>query len=102
MEIELNARVVSLSKASSDLSNDNIKKIEEYADSYIKYQVEQYLYKTSKTLGCDIDDFGRYAAKKFTTQADWEAYNWIDNYNNSFFNVEISTNILSGNLLTQT
>ena len=102
VEIELNARVVSLSKASNDLSNENIKKIEKYADSYIKYQVEQYLYKTSKILGCDIDDFGRYATKKFATQSDWEEYNWIDNYCNSFFNVTISTNILSGNLLTQT
>ena len=102
VEINLNARVTSLSKASDDLTNENIKKIEEYADSYIKYQIEQYLYKTAKVLGCDIDDFGRYATKKFLTQTDWESYNWISNYCNSFFKVKISTNILSGNLLTQT
>lgn len=101
-ELKLNARVVSLGHSSETLSNENIKKIEEYANSYIKSQVEQYLYKSSKTLGCDIDDFGKYATKKFLTQQDWENYNWIKNYCNSFFNVKVSTNILSGNLLTQT
>lgn len=101
-QIKINARVVSLNRATESLTNDNIKKIEDYADSYIKYKVEQYLYKTSKVLCCDIDGFGKYAVRKFLTQDDWDKYNWLSNYCNSFFNVTVSTNILSGNLLTET
>lgn len=100
--IKLNARVISLSQSSESLSNENTQKIEEYANSYIKHHIEQYLYKTSKTLGCDIDNFGRYVSTKFATQKDWEEFDWINNYSNSFFNVKVETNILSGNLLTQT
>lgn len=101
-KISLNARVISMNQSSESLTNENIQKIEEYANSYIKYQVEQYLYRTAKDLGCDIDNFGTYAARKFLTEQDFKEYDWINNYNNSFFNVEVSVNILSGNLLMKT
>ena len=44
-----------------------------------------------------IDGFGKYAVKYFTTIQDWQDYNWIDNFQNSTFNVNVETTIKSGN-----
>ncbi len=100
--ISLTARVLSLNETSVSLTDENMKKIEKYANSYIEYQIEKYLYKTSKDLGCDIDNFGKYLTKHFATEEDWKNFNWIGNYNNAFFNVNVSTSIISGNLLIKT
>ena len=44
---------------------------------------------------CDIDGFGKYAVKYFPTIKDWQDYNWLDNYQNSTFNVNVETTIKS-------
>ena len=43
------------------------------------------------------DKTGKYAVKYFTTIQDWQAYNWLDNFQNSTFNVNVETTIKSGN-----
>ena len=69
----------------------------EVADKYLKKALNDYLYKTAKEYNCDIDGFGKYAVKYFTTIQDWQAYNWLDNFQNSTFNVNVETTIKSGN-----
>ena len=44
----------------------------------------------------DID-----AVKNFRTINDWESYNWLENYQNSTFKVNVDISIKTGNLLTQ-
>ena len=52
--------------------------------------------KTSKNYQSDIDGFGKYAVKYFYTIQDWEEYNWLENYHNSIFNVDVETTLKSG------
>lgn len=59
--------------------------------------ISNYLYKTSKSLNSDIDGFGYYALKKFSTTNDWNNYKWLDNYQNSFFSVNVNGKIMAGN-----
>lgn len=99
-KIRLNAKILSAEKDSNYFNEENLKLVEEYANSYITSQIESYLYKVSKEYGSDIDLFGRYAVKYFSTWDKWIEYNWLDNYKNSFFNVDAKVNVVSSYLIS--
>ena len=99
-KISLEARVLSASEASNYLSAENVKELEKYINSYMKEQISSYLYKISKEYNSDIDGFGRYATKNFLTWNDWINYNWLENFNSAFFNVEVDTTIKSSYILS--
>ena len=98
--IKLNAKVLSASRTSNYFEEDNLKMVEEYANSYIKYEVESYLYKMSKEYGADIDLFGRYAVKYFSTWDEWMDYNWLENFSDAFFKVETEVDVVSSYLIS--
>lgn len=98
--VKLNARILSASKNSNYFEGNNLELVESYADSYIKSELENYLYKTSKSYKSDIALFGRYAVKHFGTWSDWMAYDWLDNYANSFFDVDVDVNVISSYLIS--
>lgn len=77
-------------------SPENSKLIEETCSKYLQKNIIDYLYKTSKEYKSDIDGFGKYAVKYFPTIQDWQEYNWLENYQNSIFNVEVETKLRSG------
>ena len=77
-------------------NNDTRKQIEEACNNYFQKIISEYLYKTAKEYNSDIDGFGRYAVKYFVTLQDWDNYNWLDNYQNSTFNVEVDSKVKSG------
>lgn len=100
--VKINAKIESATQKSSYgnssyYSNENIQLIEESCNQYLKKALNDYLYKTAKEYNCDIDGFGKYAVKYFPTIKDWQDYNWLDNFQNSTFNVSIETTIKSGN-----
>lgn len=45
--------------------------------------------------------FGKNAVTQFLTIPEWENYNWLDNYKNSFFKVNVDSSVKSGFILTQ-
>lgn len=98
--VQLNARILSATKNSDYFEDDNLKLIETYATSYLKAELERYLYKTSKDYNSDIALLGRYAVKYFYTWDDWIAYDWLDNYRNSFFTVNVDVNVISSYLIS--
>ena len=61
----------------------------------------EYLYKTSKEFKSDINGFGNFAAKNFLTISEFENYDWLNKYKDSFFNVEINTSVKSGMLILE-
>lgn len=91
--LSLDERVVS--NNTDYTSKENIKILEDSFSKYFSKQIYKYLYKTSKEYNCDIDGFGKYAVKYFSSSKDWANYNWLDNYRNSFFNVSVTTTIKS-------
>ncbi len=99
-KISLNAKILSSEKNSNYFEEKNLELIEEYATSYLKSQVEAYLYKTSKDFGSDIDLFGRHAVKHFKTWDEWLEYNWLQNYSNSFFDVDVKVKVISSYLIS--
>lgn len=99
-KIKLNARILSASKNSNYFEGDNLELIESYANSYIKNEIENYLYKTSKDYKSDIALFGKYAVKYFSTWDEWVKYDWLDNYSNAFFKVDVDTEVISSYLIS--
>lgn len=98
--IKLNAKILSSEKNSNYFEESNLEVIEEYATSYMKSKVEEYLYKVSKDFGSDIDLFGRHAVKHFATWDKWLEYNWLENYSNSFFDVDLEVKVISSYLIS--
>ena len=100
--VKINAKIESATQKSSYgnsnyYSKENIQLIEESCNQYLKKALNDYLYKTAKEYNCDIDGFGKYAVKYFPTIKNWQDYNWLDNFQNSTFNVNVETTIKSGN-----
>lgn len=100
-DIALEARIVSMTGNDEFINTENIQRIEEYANSYMKYQILQYLGKTAREFGTDIDKFGKNLVATFLYKKDLDEFNWDYNYKNSFFHVEVNTNVVSGNLLME-
>lgn len=102
IDIALTGKILTVDGDSIYKNETYLREISSYANSYIQDNISQYLYKTSKSFKCDIDKFGRTAAKYFLTTKDWENYNWLNSYQNAFFTVNIDTNIESGVLISET
>lgn len=102
IRIKMSGRIASINQISEDITNDRIKKIEESASHYLKTHLLNYLYKTSREYNSDISGIGKYAINEFKTSTEFENYNWLDNFENSFFNVDANVIVRSNFLLTGT
>ena len=98
--VKLDAKILSSDRNSNYFEEENLKLIEEYANSYIKAELEKYLYKISKDYEADIDLFGKYAVKYFSNWDKWIQYNWLESFKDSFFKVEASVNVISCYLIS--
>ena len=100
-KINVNIEIVSTTEKSSSgnssyYTSENSKLIEETCNDFLKKNILEYLYKTSKDYKSDIDSFGKHAVKYFPTMQEWNDYDWLDNYENSIFDVEVDSTLKSG------
>lgn len=79
----------------------SVQEINEAVSAYLNYCIASYLYKTSKEFHSDIDDFGSQIIYNYLTNNDWEKADWLNNYKNSFFDVNVNCNIVSSNLFNR-
>ena len=96
------ARIYSMKPDAKYLKNEVLKNISNSCNSFLESTFSNYLYKTSKDFKSDINGFGKYALTKFWTTNEFDKYNWNDNYENCFFDVQVNTNVESSILLTET
>lgn len=96
------ARIYSINSNNNYLDNKVLSGISNSCNSYLESVFSNYLYKTSKEFKADINEFGKYALSKFFTTEEFENYNWLENYKNAIFDLEIDTNVESSILLTET
>lgn len=95
-------RIYSMSNNSKYLEPDVLDNISEACNQYLETVFSNYLYKTSKEFKSDINGFGKYVLGNFFTTRDFDNYDWLRNYQNSFFEVEVDTSVKSGMLITET
>ena len=98
--IYLNARLLSVDKISESLTPEKIEELELLINSYLENAFLDYQYKTAKVFEADIDNVGKNLIKNFKNDNEWNNYNWPSNYKNTFFDVDVRTNIKSSFLLS--
>lgn len=99
--INIAANILSMDENSDYSSEQNLEAIGEYFNNYLSQNILSCLYKTSKEFKSDIFGFGAYAVTKYATWKDWENSDWLSNYENSFFKVNINSTIQAGQLFTK-
>ncbi len=97
--INLDAYVISSGENLDFTKEENIELLEKYAESYLEEKVISYLYKTSKEFQSDIVGFGRKLSKNYLTINDFKELDWLNIYDNSFFDVEVNVRLRSSQLL---
>ena len=102
MKLEFSGKIYSMSRDSQYLNIDVLNSISNSCNNYLESQFSSYLYKTSTVFESDINGLGSFALSKFATTTEFDNYNWLNNYKNCTFDVEVNTVIDSGFLLTQT
>lgn len=91
-----------MNENSEYLDSTHVSKLEDAVNSYLEDKISSYLYKISKEFNSDIDGFGKYAVKNFLTWDEWVNYDWLQNFNTSFFDVNVETVVKSGYILMET
>ncbi|MCI8617753.1 MAG: hypothetical protein HFJ60_05905 [Clostridia bacterium] len=102
IKFDFSGKIYSMTKGSEYLNTDVLDSISTTCNKYLKEQFTNYLYKTATTFDSDINGFGVYSLSQFKTSTEFDDYNWLVNYKNSTFDVDINTVMDSGFLLTQT
>ena len=102
VKFEFSGKIYSMSKGSQYLNPDILNSISNSCNSYLESQFSNYLYKTSTIFESDINGLGVYALSQFVTANEFNDYNWLANYKNCTFDIDINTVMDSGFLLTQT
>lgn len=102
VDCKFTGRIYSMKNNANYLDDNVLNEISLSASKYVELQISNYLYKTAKYFKSDISGFGRVALSKFTTLEELTNYNWLENYENSFFTVNSNVSIKSGFLLTET
>lgn len=99
-DFNVSARIISYNEPTNILTDEKLDLIQHSVMNYLTEQLYNYFNKTSKELSSDISGIGKFAVKNFKTMTDWREYNWLDNYKNANFRVNVETNIKTGLLLT--
>ncbi len=100
IDLKIEAKILSVDNNSNYITEESLAKMSTSANQYIKNMIYNYLYKVKTEFGTDIDGFGRYVLPLFKTSQEFEQYNWLENYKNSFFDVNVNTNVQSAFLLS--
>lgn len=90
--------VLSLNKSLNLTDRHTLDTLNSYVNAYLRQNISDYLYKTSKVLKSDIAGFGRHTRMNYLTWQDWIDSDWLNNYENAFFDVDVETNLQSGYL----
>ncbi len=101
VKVTLEGYIASSDEVSNHSSAKELDIVGKAANNYLEAQISSLLYKTSKDFKTDIVGFGKYVVKDYLTWDEWVSSNWLSNYQNAFFNVEVSININSGELFSK-
>ena len=93
-------RLLSFNNTEKTIDQNIIHEMESKTNEYLRKQMYDYLYKTSKEFKSDISGIGTNAPINFLTHQDLDNYNWLKNYENCFFQINVNTSIKSGYFLT--
>lgn len=102
IDINLTGKISSVSNNSDYDDNNQLSTISNSVNNYLESIISSYLYRTSKEFNSDINNIGRHGRSQFLTLNDYENFDWLENYKNCTFEVNVDTNVKSGFFITET
>lgn len=102
VKAEFSGRIRSLTENSNNLDSDVLSNVSTACNKYLESTFSNYLYKTSKDFKSDITGLGNYALSQFLTTSDFDNYDWLNNYQDAFFDVDVDTSVKSSVLIKET
>jgi len=90
VKVFLEADIAAIGETLDYQAPENVHVLEKRCENIIRKGIMELLYKTSKEYGSDIFGFGNIAAKKYLTWSEWEKSDWLSNYKNATFNVDVN------------
>lgn len=101
-KISITGDILSIDENFDYSKEDNLDLVEDYINSYIEQNLSSYFYRTSKEFKSDVANLGIHVIKNYATWDDWIESDWLQNYQNAFFTVNVDTIIIqSGQLFTK-
>ncbi len=92
-KVILEADILSIQSGINYESKDNLKKLENSTEEFLKKGMLRYLEKNCKQFGTDTNGFGLKMKSKFLTWKEWEEYDWLTKYKESTFDVKVDVKI---------
>mgnify|MGYP000963475786 FL=1 len=89
VKILLEADIAAIGETLNYQTPEHMDILEKKCEEIIKKGALDLLYKTSKEFGSDIFGFGNVAARKYLTWREWKKSDWLSNYKNATFNVDV-------------
>ena len=102
INISLDADILTLQ---NDVNYEDIEVLNNISSNtcdYLYNQFKSYLNKVSKEYETDIDHFYLKALSHFSTNTEWEEFNWNEKFKNTDFDINIDINSISSLLVTKT
>lgn len=90
IDLKLRSSLLTLENNIDYSKNDVIETISSSAEKYLEEQFYNYFSKISTNLGTDIDCFANKALSSFSTNDEWNNFNWPENFKNSKFFITIN------------
>ncbi len=100
IDCRYSGQIYSMTNDSNYLDPDILEQISDACNRYLRSVFTDYLYKISKEYKSDINSLGKTSLKLFPTIEQYEDYGWREHFQDSFFDVNIETNVKSSSLLS--
>ena len=81
---------------------ENLEKVSNSAEDYLKSELNKYLQKVSREYGTDIDHFSTKAFPHFSTVNELKDFNWSEKFKKAKFDVNVDVDVTSSLLVTKT
>ena len=101
IELNLQASIVTLEDNIDYGDNATLQKFSESAKTYLESKYSDY-FKKLQDYDIDIDAFSNKALSHFSTNQEWEDFNWHEKFKTANFNVTTNINVTSSTLITRT
>ena len=101
IELNLQASIITLEDNIDYGDNATLQKFSESAKTYLESKYSDY-FKKLQDYDIDIDAFSNKALSHFSTNQEWEDFNWREKFKTANFNVTTNINVTSSTLITRT
>lgn len=101
LDIKLEGDIISIQSGENYENVDSLPILEKAVEKFMKKDMLNFLYKTSREFNCDICGFGKHMKKKFLDWNEWEKFDWLSKYKYAEFNVNIDFKVRRPGLIVQ-